>query len=123
MKYRTVIELVCNAKDAEDASNMAGEYLNGSIDFGVHMKCKTTTVCTHRVKKYVFSVLVLGLFVSSFIFGNLQVGDSTSTARSTNFSSFSTSTVMPALKTQEQEKFKEEWENKKDEAVLEYIKK
>ena len=123
MKYRTVIELVCNAKDAEDASHMAGDYLNGTIDFGVDMRCKTTTVCTHRVKKYVFSVLVLGLFVSSFIFGNLQVGDSSSTVSNSNFSSFSTSTVMPALKTQEQEKFKEEWENKKDEAVLEYIKK
>jgi len=123
MKYRTVIELVCNAKDAEEASHLAGEYLNGSLDFGVHMNCKTTTVCTHRVKKYVFSVLILGLFASSFIFGNLQVGDSNSVKSSASVSSFSTSTVMPALKTQDQEKFKEEWENKKDEAVLEYIKK
>ena len=37
-KYRTVIELVCEAEDRHEAVDMAGEYLRGSLKNGVSMK-------------------------------------------------------------------------------------
>ena len=35
MKYRTVIELICEATNEEEAINTAGDYLRGDVDFGV----------------------------------------------------------------------------------------
>lgn len=44
MRYRTVIEVVCDAYDREDAIHVAGEYLRGEEDFGVVMTCRTSSL-------------------------------------------------------------------------------
>jgi len=44
VKYRTVIEIVCDAYDKEDAIYVAGEYLRGKEDFGVEMTCRTSSL-------------------------------------------------------------------------------
>ncbi|MBD3380257.1 MAG: hypothetical protein GF408_07340 [Candidatus Omnitrophica bacterium] len=44
MKYITVIEIICDAPDEEEAYNTAGEYLRGKEDFGVSMTCRTAPV-------------------------------------------------------------------------------
>lgn len=123
MKYRTVIELVCEASDKEDAMNIAGDYLKGDVDFGVDMRCKTNSFVMHKVKKYALTSVVALLLCVSMLFTISPMGaqEKISSTSSLNFQS--TSTILPALKTKHKEEFKQEWEQKKDEAVLEYLKK
>jgi len=40
-KFKTVIELVCEAEDKREALDVAGEYLRGSLTSGVNMRCQT----------------------------------------------------------------------------------
>jgi len=122
MKYRTVIEIFCNASDKEEASNLAGEYLKGDISFGVSMKCKTAPLWAHRTVKYTASLVVMFLLLSTFAIQFIPASKENDSPRISSRLS-GTYTVMPALKTKEQEDFKKEWEKKKDEAVLDYIKK
>ncbi|MFH1664591.1 MAG: hypothetical protein ABIA77_00375 [Candidatus Omnitrophota bacterium] len=44
MKYRTVIEIVCDAADKDDAYHIAGEYLRGNIESDVTMNCATAAL-------------------------------------------------------------------------------
>ncbi len=123
MKYRTVIELICDATDKEEASNIAGEYLKGELDFGVNMRCKTSVLSTHRIVKYGASCLIALMIFSTLLLNVMLLGGS-SDDRSKAVGAFNnTYTVMPALKTKHTVEFKKEWEEKKDEAILEYIKK
>ena len=122
MKYRTVIEILCDASDKEEATNLAGEYLKGEINFGVSMKCKSAPLWAHRTKKYTASLIVMVLLLSTFAIQFVPVSENGKTSTKISSRLSSTYTVMPALKTKEQEDFKKEWEKKKDEAVLDYIK-
>ena len=123
MRYRTVIELICDASDKEDASNIAGEYLKGDVDFGVDMKCRTESMVSHRVKKYAATCAVFVLIVSALLLKVMPAGDAGKDAAVSRWGISGTYTVVPELKTQDQSEFKQEWEEKKDEAVLDYIKK
>ncbi|MBD3426330.1 MAG: hypothetical protein GF409_03750 [Candidatus Omnitrophica bacterium] len=41
-RYRTVIEVVCEAYDEDEAYNTAGEYLRGNcMDDGIMLECRT----------------------------------------------------------------------------------
>ena len=40
-KYKTVIEVVCEAENSNQALDIAGEYLRGALNSGVTMKCQT----------------------------------------------------------------------------------
>jgi len=124
MRYRTVIELVCEASDKEDASNLAGEYLKGDIDFGVNMKCRTTTLTAYKVKKYAATcALTFGLFLF-FLFSVTPVGSYVTSESGTSGPGFRpTSTVTPELRTDdESDIFKERWEEEQDRAVLDFLK-
>lgn len=44
MKYVTVIEIICDASDADEAYHTAGEYLRGQEDCGVSMTCRTAPI-------------------------------------------------------------------------------
>ena len=123
MKYRTVLELICDAAEAEDASNIAGDYLRGEIDFGVTMKCKTISLRSHRIRKYAVSSLIAILTFSTLLLKVTPIGDAEKTRGSVQPGFRSTYTMMPALKTKYRVNFKKEWEEKKDEAVMEYLKK
>ena len=123
MKYRTVIELICEAADKEDAFYTAGEYLRGEVDSGVEMRCRAITLKTHRMLKYgVMSALVV------FFFSTLLVGIATR-EKNNNLRHISdlilsnTCTIQPVLKTQHRAGFEDKWEDKKDEVMLEYLKK
>ncbi|MDP8257926.1 MAG: hypothetical protein P9L90_00675 [Candidatus Aadella gelida] len=123
MKYRTVIELLCDAADSDDASNMAGDYLKGEIDFGVEMKCKTVSIWSHRMKRYTAVCAVTFLVFSALLIKFVPVEDAKTGKMSQRLAFKSTYTVTPELKTKDKQEFKEEWNKKKAEAVLEYIKK
>ncbi|MFH1837014.1 MAG: hypothetical protein ABH862_02710 [Candidatus Omnitrophota bacterium] len=123
MKYRTVIEIICDAADSEDASNIAGDYLKGEIDFGVEMKCKTISQWSYRMKRYTAVCAAVFMVFSALLFRVVPVEDSETGKVSQRLAFKDTYTVTPELKTKNKAAFKEKWEKKKDEAVLEYIKK
>ena len=124
MKFKTIIELICDAADKDDAMNIAGDYLRGEEDFGVRsMRCTTISLRTQRVIRYTATSLVALLFFSVLIcrFISQEKGAEFCSQRSVGRGS--TYTVVPELKTGNDEDFKADWEKKKDAAVLEYLKK
>ncbi|MFH1395162.1 MAG: hypothetical protein ABIH09_03300 [Candidatus Omnitrophota bacterium] len=123
MRYRTVIELICDASDRDEACNMAGEYLKGDIDFGVQMKFKTDSLLGHKVKRCALNCAAVFFVVVSFITLFAPDVNNNEGAQSSIYMKLrNTCTVMPVLKTQHTAGFKNDWTKKKDEAVLDYIK-
>lgn len=123
MKYRTVIELICDAADKDEASNIAGDYLRGDVDFGVEMHCKSGSLWVHRAGRYAASSAIAIMVFASFLLTITPVSiDSETGGVQYRVGMESTSTVLPELKTKHRADFKNEWENKKDEAILEYLK-
>ena len=76
MKYKTVIEIVCDAANEEDAYHTAGEYLRSNDEVGTVMVCKTHTVKKERIKKITFTgLIVFGLicmFLSGYVSYNMK---------------------------------------------------
>jgi hypothetical protein len=122
MKYKTIIEIICDAADRDEASNIAGEYLRGLGDANISMRLKTVSMRTSQVVKYGSSLGVLLVFVSLFGSNIAQNFNEKEHMPSGNGSP-SVCTVMPELKTNQGNDFKKEWNDKKDKAILEYIKK
>ncbi len=123
MKYRTIIELICEATDKDEAFNVAGDYLRGQVDFGVDMKCKTTKLWKHKVMKYGLMCLFTALFLSTLAFNVTTLGGDEMVRSSYSVSLRDNSTIMPALKTKHRADFKKEWESQKDDISLKYLKK
>lgn len=122
MKYRTIIELICDAANSEDAANTSGEYLRGNVDFGVAMKCRTESCCSYKAKKYAI-VCAAVLFLFSPVIVKVAAFNANGKSSGVLGDCFrSTYTVTPQLKTKDIHDFKTKWEKKKDEAVLNYIK-
>jgi hypothetical protein len=122
MKFRTTIELICEAADKDDAYNVAGEYLRGEIDKGVKMNFHTMTLGKHRVLKYGASCFA-ALFFFAICFTRGTINEQNNVQTSNGYCSIPvTCTVQPGLKTKDVESFKSEWKEKKEEAILEYIK-
>ncbi|MCK5450155.1 MAG: hypothetical protein KAI70_00150 [Candidatus Omnitrophica bacterium] len=123
MRYRTIIELVCDASDSEDASNIAGDYLKGEIDFGVEMRCKTTSLWAHRMRRYTASCAAVFLVLSTLLLKVGPVENADGTKSGMRMGLKNTSTVIPVLKTKHKNDFKEDWDKKKHEAMVDYLKK
>lgn len=122
MKYRTVIELICEADDKEDAGNLAGEYLKGDVDFGVTMKCNTASVVAHRIKKYTVSLIAAIIMFSSLFLKVTPVGICEK-IKGTGYQTFSEIyTIGPILKTKDKSEFKDKWKESKEKAVMDYLK-
>lgn len=123
MKYRTVIELICEASSREEASNIAGEYLKGELDFGVSMKCRSQRLTNHKVIKYGIACALCLVIFSSMMFKVTMLGSDEKVKSSIGRNIYNTYTIMPALKTKHRAEFKKEWDEQKEKAVLEYLKK
>ncbi|MFC1548872.1 hypothetical protein ACFL5E_02825 [Candidatus Omnitrophota bacterium] len=123
MRYRTIIELICEASDKEEALNLAGDYLKGEVDFGVEMGCRTASLWSHRVKKCAVYTVMTFLVFSALLYRVTPITGSERIQTSATAGIGSTYTIMPELKTKHRADFKKEWEQKKQEAVLEYLKK
>ena len=39
MRYKTVIEIVCEADNDHEALDIAGEFLKGDLEAGIEMQC------------------------------------------------------------------------------------
>ncbi|MDD5634286.1 MAG: hypothetical protein PHW46_03320 [Candidatus Omnitrophica bacterium] len=123
MKYRTVIEVVCDAPDPDSAIDIAGEYLRGDVDFGVEMKTKISSLRAYKMKKYLVSVIAMLFISSSLLLQFIPLSGVSNNAGRTGSPVFSTYTVMPSLNTKGKDDFRKEWDEKKGEAVLDYLKK
>ena len=122
MKYKTIIELICDAANKEDAANIAGDYLRSEVDFGVSMNCRTFALRTYRIVKYAVTTVIAMMFFSVILCRFFPLGKDAETGEGTKIGFGSTCTVVPALKTEHDEGFKEDWEKKQDESVLEFLK-
>ena len=68
MKYKTIIEVITEADDPQDAADVAGDYLRGFIDSGVQMKCQTKPATNRmHIACFVPLVLLTCLFTSLFL--------------------------------------------------------
>ncbi|HNX91308.1 MAG TPA: hypothetical protein PKY78_05730 [Candidatus Omnitrophota bacterium] len=67
MRYITVIKVTCEAADAEDAYNAAGEYLRGNEDRRMSLKCKTSTLLDYHMTKYGFMGMMMLVIASVLI--------------------------------------------------------
>ena len=124
MKYRTIIELICDAANKDEALDVAGEYLRGKMDFGVSMKCNAVDLRKHRIIKYAVTTVTTVVFFSLLLCRFVPVERNEADMRGQNLISFGpTCTVVPALKTETDAGFKKDWEEKQNEAVLDYLKK
>ncbi|MBD3427148.1 MAG: hypothetical protein GF409_07975 [Candidatus Omnitrophica bacterium] len=112
MKYRTVIELTCEAPDKDEACDMAGAYLKGDIDFGVDMICTTSSLPTHRLTKcaVVISVFLVLSLITILRFSPIGCAEKVTGSRNEGFCS--AYALMPALKTKHRGGFKGAWEKK-----------
>ena len=122
MKFRTVIEVICDASDADEAGNIAGEYLRGKEDSGIQMNSKTNLLSGYRVKKYAVRSLLVFLVVFAIMAGSglpINNGTVNSSAGLTNTTTY---TVQPELKTSYDSELRADWHDKEDEVIREYLK-
>ncbi|NQT23356.1 MAG: hypothetical protein HQ579_07990 [Candidatus Omnitrophica bacterium] len=64
MEYKTVIEIISEAKNSHDAADIAGEYLRGSLDTGVQMKSTSRPLKRYKVSRIILFVLMILSIVS-----------------------------------------------------------
>ena len=121
MKYKTTIELICEATNKEEATNIAGEYLNGDIDFGVSMNARTDSVVASKVKRYA-AVGIFSFIIISSVFLNMYSVSVDAASGKAQVGFKNTYTMMPLIKTKHRAGFKNKWEEKKNEVVLQYLK-
>jgi len=122
VKYKTIIELVCDAKDEEDASYTAGEYLRGTIDTGVNMRSRTIDLAKMRLVKCGISMCLLVLLVSVLTFNATVLDGAGKGSRVRSLRLPEMCTVQPVLKTSTRSAFKKNWEEKKKDFVLDRLK-
>jgi hypothetical protein len=122
MKYKTTIELITEAKDKNEAVEIAGEYLSGNIISGVQMKCLSKPVALYNGKVVCTIAVTLALVIVGFVV-TLQSKAPQSLVSNTA----AISAVQPPLKTVADSKksvdFKKQWEAKQNKQILDYIKK
>ena len=59
MKFKTTIKLITEAKDRNEATEIAGDYLSGNLTTGVRMKFRTVPVCGNRERAGIALVIAL----------------------------------------------------------------
>ena len=68
MKYKTVIEIVCDVFDEEDAYHAAGEYLRGNYDSNIIMTCRTSSLLKQRLKEASIAGIIVLVLISVLFF-------------------------------------------------------
>lgn len=121
MRYKTTIEIITEAENKRDATDIAGEYLSGNITSGVSMKCGTRPFPDY-VKGLTVSLVAVLLFASAFISAKQMNG-----WRNSGLFIAGQDAIQPALSTSpvcsKNPDFKKDWEARQDKAILDYIKK
>ena len=122
MKYRTVVEVICDAYSKENAGDIAGEYLRGEADFGVQTHCKSMPLFAHKMRKYTASCLMALVAFSVLFLKVTPMGNEMGLKTVSSSGICETQAVTPTLKTKDKPDFKKAWEDKKQKAILDYLK-
>ena len=89
MRYKTVIEVVCDAANEEDAYHIAGEYLRSNDEVGTIMVSKTLSLKKDRIGKITAcGLIIFGLicmFLSGYVSYNMQADKKMINSASKNF--------------------------------------
>jgi len=121
MKYKTIIEIVTDAENKNEATEIVGEYLSGNIVSGVRMRCSTRPHAS--IKKAIVTVVALSLLV---VVGGLLSVAQIKNSQGLPGTTPGASAIQPTLKTSAQEKddldFKKKWESRQTETALDIIK-
>lgn len=117
MRFKTTINITTEAKDKNEAMDIAGEYLSGNLMTGIDMKLRTTSVSTNRK----ITVAALAFFAIS---GTL-IANMAHTRQQSKMFSYDISAdyaVQAPLKTsavyREYTDFKQEWQMRHSAEVL-----
>jgi len=123
MKYKTVIEIVSDAADRNEAVDIAGEYLSGNIMSGVRMKCRTKASYTYKVRNAA-SIVIVALMVAVGVLLGMQTNhyQGNPSQRIAGIDA-----IQPPLKTSaagnNDSNFKKAWQDVQTREALSYIKK
>lgn len=121
MKFKTTIKIVSEARDKNEAMEIAGEYLSGNLATGIDMQLRTNPVHSNNAR----AGIVLAVL---FVFG-VAVAHLSHVKPPQNFISYlpGDSVVQPPLKTSQPDKkaadFKTEWQAKHSQEVLNSLRK
>ena len=120
-KYKTTIEIVCEAEDRKEAVDVAGEYLRGSIGSGVIMRCRTKPVGTG------LKFAVTGFMAISLVGAGLLSTNFTHSQQYAGADRISYNACQAPLKTGSdgaaKDNFKNSWQEKELHRALKSIKK
>ena len=118
MKYRTMIEIISDAENENEALDIAGEFLRGNLESGVRIKSRTKPFKSHVLLQA--TILSVILFVFAFV--GVELFDHSKGAARVFFGIKNTSAVQPPLKTGKSLDFKDTWREEEYRKVLDYIK-
>lgn len=120
MRYRTVIEVVTEAKDKSEAMEIVGEYLSGDVFSGVEMKYSTRAV--NGIKKAAITVTALSLILAAGMLSLYMVRSMSAGTPSVS----GMSAVQPPLQTRvvhlRDAQFKSQWQEEHSKEALRKIK-
>ncbi|MCX5716061.1 MAG: hypothetical protein NTV07_04265 [Candidatus Omnitrophica bacterium] len=117
MHYKTTIEVVTDADNAHDATDIAGEFLRGDMNAGADLRVKTVSVAKSRVVK---AVLVTG--AAAAVLGTALIGGkayiTVAKAQKTPVTAYA---IQPPLRTNQadlqSEEFKQLWDKEQKSRV------
>ena len=121
MKFKTTIKIITEAKDQNEATEIAGDYLSGNFTTGVDMKFRTVPVCGNKERAGIVLAVVL-------VFGLLMLPLSYIKHAQNSVQNLpGDSVIQPPLKTSSADKkysnFKREWQTRHAQEALEFLKK
>ena len=120
MQFKTTIQIITEAKDKDEAMEIAGEYLSGNLNTGIDMQCRTAPV--RAALKQTGIALGVILIVGLLLLHGPYLRHSQSFIQAMP----ETNVVQPPLKTSPSDRssdFKKEWQARHTEEALNYIKK
>ena len=121
MKYKTTIKLITEAKDKNEATEIAGDYLSGNLTTGVDMKFRTVPARNNVRWAGIACVIIL-------IAGSLVIHLSIAKHSQGFFQNLpGDSVIQPPLKTSsydlEHSDFKKEWQIRHTQEALDSLRK
>ena len=118
MKYRTVIEVISDAENENEALDIAGEFLRGNLESGVRIKSRTKPLKSHIL----LQVTVLSALVFVFALAGIEFFERSNSIPRAFSAIKNISAVQPPLLTSKSPDFKETWKEEERRKVLDYIK-
>ena len=120
MRFKTKIEIISEAKDKNEAAEIAGEYLSGNIMSGIDMKCHTGPV-VNSVRNVIGVAAISAIFIVATLFvAHVKPAPILPQVVGIN------NAIQPPLKTSEVDKksnnFRKAWQDRQNKAALDSMK-